>query len=117
MNFRDYQNAVLEDATQAFSDGEYIDYETFDEVYEQMFIDDSVTGNGSGSYTFSRYQAEQNTQGLFWDSEFIEVLKDFGYESIPTKDGAEALDVIARCIALSYMSGEIETAWNEAKED
>lgn len=29
-----------------------------EELYEEMWISDSVTGNGSGSYTFSTWKAE-----------------------------------------------------------
>lgn len=33
--------------------------ETFDKVYNNMFISDSITGNASGSYTFSTWKAEK----------------------------------------------------------
>lgn len=112
MKFKDYQSAVLNDALEAINDGEYEDYESFDSVYYDMFIDDSITGNASGSYTFNRYQAEENTKDLFWDDDFKYELKGLGYETIPCDD-PEALDVIARCVALSYVSGDIEEAWNE----
>lgn len=112
MKFEDYQSAVLNDALEAINNGEYEDYESFDSVYDDMFIDDSITGNASGSYTFNRYQAKENTKDLFWDDDFKYELKGLGYESIPDDD-PETLDVIARCVALGYVSGDIEEAWNE----
>ena len=39
-------------------------YEDVDEAYDQLFddmwVNDSVTGNASGSYTFNTYKAEEN---------------------------------------------------------
>ena len=32
----------------------------FMDLYDEMFCVDSITGNASGSYTFSRWQAEEN---------------------------------------------------------
>ena len=29
-------------------------------LYDDMYIEDSITGNASGSYTFDRWQAEEN---------------------------------------------------------
>ena len=29
-------------------------------LYDELFLSDAVTGNASGSYTFSTYDAEQN---------------------------------------------------------
>lgn len=33
---------------------------TFVNLYDEVFCVDSITGNASGSYTFSRWQAEEN---------------------------------------------------------
>lgn len=33
--------------------------EAFDQLYDDMWINDSVTGNASGSYTFNTYKAEE----------------------------------------------------------
>ncbi len=65
-----------------------------------MWTEDRVTGNGSGSYTFNRYQAEEyichnlNLLG--------EALDDFGGSAADIlKDGAEAADVTIRCYVLN----------------
>ena len=68
---------------------------------DELFIADSVTGNGSGSYTFSTYQAEEN---LSHNLELIpEVAEYFGCE--PTieagwEHGPEWGDVSIRCYYL-----------------
>lgn len=70
----------------------------YDELYDEMFIADSVTGNGSGSYTFNTWEAEENIcHNLDLAEEAYEV---FGYEGIKFEDGAEAIDVTIRCYLL-----------------
>lgn len=32
---------------------------TYSDLYDDMFVSDSVTGNASGSYTFNRWEAEE----------------------------------------------------------
>ena len=79
-----------------------------------MWTDDAITVNGSGSYTFSTYQAQQNVGELIFDEDFIDELDacciDLGDL---LKEGAEAVDVTARCLALSYAHEAI----TEALED
>lgn len=112
MTFEDYKRETMGNALDALPG--YVGYcDDFSQVWDELFVDDAVTGNGSGSYTFSTYQAEQNTQGLFWDDEFLDALKGYGYEGIPTEQGPEALDVIARCLALDYCYAECEEKWDE----
>ena len=31
-----------------------------EKLYDDLFVEDSVTGNASGSYTFNTYEAEEN---------------------------------------------------------
>lgn len=116
MKFSDYKEAVLADAQEAIMSGDYDHLADFEEVYDGMFIDDSITGNGSGSYTFNRYKAEENTADLVWDEEFSIEADGLGYDLTIFEKGAEAVDVIARCLALGCMCSEIETVWNERKE-
>ena len=117
MTFDDYKNQVREDAIDAISEGDYDDYESFDEVYDALWTDDSVTGNGSGSYTFSTRKAQQNVSDLFWDEEFVDECNGLGIElSSFSEHGPEAMDVTARCLALGYVSSDIEDAWNERRD-
>lgn len=91
-------------------------HEDWESMYDSLFIDDSVTGNGSGSYTFNTAKAAENVAGIIFDDDALEAFEEYGYEGIPTKQGAESCDVIARCIALGFVSGELEKAYDEARE-
>ena len=115
MNWNKYIEDVKFDAMVAIK--ENFDYvSNFEEMYDDLFVDDSVTGNASGSYFFSSYKAEQAVSGIIFDNDVIEEFKAYGYDGIPTEKGAETVDVIARCIALSYVYGELEEYYNELKE-
>lgn len=60
-----YYEAVKDDVLEYISSN--IDFNDFDSIEDleeylndRLFIGDSVTGNASGSYTFSTYEAEEN---------------------------------------------------------
>lgn len=67
-----------------------------DRLYEAMWTSDSVTGNGSGSYTFNRWVAEEN---LCHNMDlFLEAAEEFGSDMASLiKEGAEVMDVTIRC--------------------
>lgn len=71
----------------------------FDILYEQLLLEDSVTGNASGSYTFNIYKAEEN---LCHNLDLLsEALEEFGVDlSEALKRGAEYCDVTIRCYLL-----------------
>ena len=71
-----------------------------EELNDECWISDSVTGNGSGSYTFNTYEAEENLVGN-WDL-LLEALENFGQADINAiEKGAEWCDVTIRCYLLS----------------
>jgi len=115
MTWNDYMEQVKADALDAIEENASY-YEDWDEMEEALWIDDSVTGNGSGSYTFNTAKAAENVAGIIFDDDALEAFAELGYDGIPTKEGAEACDVIACCIALGYVSGELEEAFEEARE-
>lgn len=114
MNWKDYEQEVLEDGKEYIEENASY-YDTWDEMYEGLFIADQVTGNGSGSYTFCTETAKENVAGIIFDDDAISAFRDFGYEGIPTEKGPESVDVIARCIALGYVSGEIERCFDDTR--
>lgn len=111
----DYTEAETADICEYIRENINIDdYEDIDELreklYDELWADDSVTGNGSGSYTFSRYVAERNLCGnlsLLAEaiSEFCDEDNSFKYLSDP-----ERADVTIRC----YLLGQcIDAALDE----
>ena len=87
------------------------------ELNDTLFVNDSVTGNSSGSYTFSTWQAEEN---LCHNFELLtDALEELGYDLSYLKKGAESCDVIIRCYllgqAISEVLDEIEIE-NETEE-
>jgi hypothetical protein len=94
-----------------------------DKLYDALWIDDNVTGNASGSYTFSTYEAEQNIAGN-WDL-LGEAMREFGCECDAIKKGAEWADVTIRCYllgecldeAMDEIEDEIEEATREKEEE
>lgn len=67
-----------------------------DRLYEAMRISDCVTGDGSGSYTFDYWVAEENLCHNM--NLFLEAAKEFGSDIASLmKEGAEVMDVTIRC--------------------
>ena len=111
----DYEEAITADICEYIRENVNIDnYEDIDELreklYDDLWADDSVTGNASGSYTFSRYKAERNLCGnlsLLAEAidEFCDTDNSFKYLSDP-----ERADVTIRC----YLLGQcIDAALDE----
>lgn len=119
-----YHEAVKEDVLQYIRDE--INFEDFDSLEEleehlndTLWTVDSVTGNGSGSYTFNSYQAEEN---IYHNLDLLaEALEEFGGGCDILKDGAEAADVTIRCYLLGQCIAEaleeIECDFEEAHPD
>lgn len=81
-----------------------------EELNDMLWTDDSVTGNGSGSYTFSRAKAQEY---VLQDIETVqEALREFCVEAdtIAKKfleSDWEYFDVTARCYVLSMGISEV----------
>lgn len=91
------------------------DFDSLEDIEEHLnevlWTCDSVTGNASGSYTFSAYQAEENLLHNF--DLLAEALEEFGCGLDYLKNGPEACDVTIRCYLLS---GCISEALNNIME-
>ena len=84
-----------------------------------LWIDDSVTGNASGSYFCNAWKAEE---ALCHNLDLLaEAIQEFdcGYDIL--KDGPETCDVTIRCyllaLAISDVLQEYEKELEEAEED
>ena len=104
MKTYNYFQAVKEDVLNYIQENEIvITEENREEVEEQLnedcWLQDSVTGNASGSYTFNTWQAEENLCHNF--QLLAEALQEFGCDINHIERGAEACDVTIRCYLLS----------------
>ena len=90
-----------------------------EDLNDRLWIDDSVTGNASGSYTFSTWKAEENLCHN-WDL-LQDALSEFGFDENPIERGAEWCDVTIRCYllnqAISEALDELEEELEEPEED
>ena len=113
----DYLQAIVDDVKQYIEDNDItVTSENREEVEQQLndklFTSDSVTGNASGSYTFSAWQAEEN---LCHNMDLLaEACEEFGSEMDILKSGAESCDVTIRCYLLPQA---ISSVLDEIEED
>ena len=96
---------IIDELNSGLSSKEDIDFEY---VYEACYVQDSVTGNASGSYTFSRYEARNN---FFEDENSEEYLDEMISDGIITREELgrhmaesdwEWIDVCIRCNLLFW---------------
>lgn len=109
------KNWILDNVEITMEDGElhteYGDkWDSQASLEDEMWAEDSVTGNGSGSYTFSSWKAEQNIRDEF--DMFLDMVKDFGYsaEQVGTwflDEDWETMDVLVRCWLLPSVIEEV----------
>lgn len=127
-----YLEAMKKDITEYINNEiNLADYADRDELEsslnDDLFTEDSVTGNASGSYTFSRAQAQEYVK------DNIDILKDaceeFGTDAASVgewflSDDWEKMDVTIRCYllgqaigeALDDMGDELEEAFKSEEE-
>ena len=117
----DYREAVKNDIREYLADrlGEFevITDDMRTELHDEMFTADSVTGNGSGSYTFNAYEAECN---VAHNLDLLgEALDEFCVDgnTLREKLTGEWADVTIRCYVLGEVEGEIFDEWNQRIED
>lgn len=106
----DVKQWLLENYEEEFITGSE-DYSTF---YDEMINEDRITGNASGSYTFNRWQAEEN---LCHNMHLLAcAANELGYNEIPREwlENAETADVIIRCY---YLEKAIEKAMEELRNE
>lgn len=107
----DYLSAIKEDVKN-FMQWEEIKVtadnreEVEEQLNEDLFVNDSVTGNASGSYTFNAWQAEEN---LCHNMDLLEdACNEWGDDlGEVVKRGAETCDVIIRCYLLAQAIAEV----------
>lgn len=127
MTYEDYCKAVLSDAEDAIAenfDNGWYDAETdFADVYDELFVNDAVTGNASGSYTFNAYQAKENVKDALFDDDILAALENMGvdkeevFSQVLNKD-YEILDVMIRCAVLSCkLYSDVKAYFNDCQSN
>ena len=113
-----YLEQVTTDAKEAILENmEYWDFDDREELeevaHDKLWADDSVTGNGSGSYYFNTWKAEEALCHN-WDL-LADACEEFGQDiGEAFKRGAEFCDVTIRC----YLLGQaIAAALDELEEE
>lgn len=118
MNQYDYLGAVKQDVLDYIKEeitlSQWADDSDglFQHLQDVLWTDDRVTGNASGSYTFSTWGAEENLCHN-WDL-LRDALEAFGEQDADILDkGAEWCDVTIRCFLLPMAIDEVlnELAW------
>ena len=112
-----YLEQVTADAKEAILENmkywSFDDREELEEVaHDELWADDSVTGNGSGSYFFNTWKAEEALCHN-WDL-LADAIEEFGGDTDILRQGAEACDVTIRCYLLSQA---IAAALDELEEE
>ena len=106
----DYREAVKDDVRDyimyEIDPNDYEDREELEQdLNDRLFCNDSVTGNASGSYTFSTWKAEEY---LCHNLDLLgEAVEEFGGATDVLKNGAEACDVTIRCYLLPEAISEV----------
>ena len=120
----DYLSAVESDVREYIENNvNFHDYSDLDEMKEdlneKLFVEDSVTGNASGSYTFNTWKAEEY---LCHNLDLLaEANDEFGGSSDILSDGAEMCDVTIRCYllgqAIENVAPDMWQDWEDSQEE
>lgn len=105
----DYFETVENDLTDFIRDVNpgHVDDDRREKLRDDAFVSDSVTGNGSGSYTFSTWRAEEC---LCHNSD---LLRDVLEETDSGYSDPESNDVMVRCHVLNEVFDRVVDKWNE----
>lgn len=111
-----YYNEVYKDACDVAAENfdSYMEIsgdldDAWDAFYEDLFMDDSVTGNASGSYWFNSKKAEESLGEFVWDEDIVWLFDEMGYTiEYVVKRGPEVADVIIRCAMLYHVESAVK---------
>ena len=108
-----YLEAMIEDVKEYLrNEAEYDQDDLFynrsyleEKLHDELWCNDSVTGNASGSYTFSTWKAEEYLCHNY--DELADACEEFGQDiGEAVKRGAEFCDVTIRCYLLGRAISE-----------
>ena len=86
---------------------DYLKGNSIDELYDDLFISDSITGNASGSYYCNAWKAEES---LYHNMDLLkEAIEEFGGDYAEAlENSAEWCDVTIRCYLLGQALEEVK---------
>lgn len=105
-----YMEAMKEDIKEYINNEvnlkDFTDRDDLEEkLNEDLWVEDSVTGNASGSYYCNSWKAEE---AICHNLDLLgEAMKEFGREVDLLEKGAEWADVTIRCYLLGQAIGEV----------
>lgn len=126
---KEMYNAIKEHIENYIELTDFTDRDELEEkLNDDLWTDDSVTGNGSGSYYCNSWEAQQSVLSNMED--FGEAVKEFCTDAKTVgewfiNEEWEAMDVTIRCYLLNQiisevlddMEEELETAFEETEEE
>ena len=114
MNYN-YLESIKADVKEYINNNiDFQDFEDIDELREKLnddlFVEDSVTGNASGSYTFNSYRAKEYVMDGMDD--LLNAISDFGIDAKEVgekflNEEWEYFDVTIRCHLLGQAIDEV----------
>lgn len=108
----DHHSEIFDCKNDFSSEAAYENY-VYEYIYDGCFVADSVTGNASGSYTFSRYQARENFFNDPDSDDYIDGLVGDGFADekrigcLVRESDWEQIDVLIRCWLLNVIVCEV----------
>ena len=105
MTYADYIKETTENCMKVLSECSANDILNDKYISELLWTDDRVTGVVSGQCTSLKGSAEENIKDILIDEEFLEDFNKRGMDMQETLAfGPQALDSVARCLALKHIS-------------
>lgn len=110
MEIYNYYNVVKKSVLDFMEANHYtIENKDSEELYDECFFSDNVTGNASGSFFFNTYVAEE---AICHNCDLIgDAWEKFGLDAKDLLRGAEYIDVTLRCYVLGSVISEIYNNW------
>lgn len=117
---KDINNYIDENYSAEYLQELFNDYDNdyiYEKFYDELWIADSVTGNGSGSYTFNSFLAGEYVKSNI--ELLVEACKEFGiiedefYNKFMLNEW-EYFDVTIRCYLLGSILYDVLAGWRDA---
>lgn len=116
MNKQEYLEEILESGKEWIDDyfyGSFDPSDEFSDIYDDMQM--VITGNDNGSFYCSSAKAREAISDAMWDEEVVDLIRELGYDGIPTDKGPEAVDVMIRYALVGEIYSDLEEYFYDSK--